>query len=41
MFLLEQDNTKKSQVDENVLLFNAGNNHSKEYKVKIIGNKII
>ena len=42
MSLLEQDTTKKEQVDENnIMELNAGNNNSKEYKVEIICNSMV
>ena len=41
MSALEQDITKKRRTEENATKFDAGNNNSGEYKVKVIWDSVI
>ena len=41
MSLLEQDITRKGQIDEYVTKWDVGNNNSNEYKVEVIYNSAI
>ena len=41
MSLLEQDNTKKKQIDKNAMELNVGNKNSKDFKVEPVHNSMV